>query len=94
MLRLTEIEQKVIKSSIYKFDPAARIIIFGSRADPLKKGGDIDILILSEILNNECRRDIKFEIFKELEDQKIDIIIAKDDSDPFVKIALANGKLI
>jgi predicted nucleotidyltransferase len=93
-IRLTSDEISAIKSSVYKFDPSARIYLFGSRTQLDKKGGDIDLLIMSDILKQENRLDIKFELFKHLEEQKIDIIIAKDDTEPFVKIALSKGVLL
>jgi len=44
-VRLKEGEIKTIKEVIAKFDPQAEIILFGSRADPTKRGGDIDLVI-------------------------------------------------
>lgn len=93
-VRLNADEIKAIKSSIHRFDPSAKVYLFGSRADLTKKGGDIDILILSDILTISNRLDIKMELFRHLEEQKIDIVIAKDDNDPFVKIALSQGVLL
>lgn len=90
-MRLSKEEVTVIKSSIEKFDPQAQIYLFGSRADPNKKGGDIDILILSKVLNEQDKIKIEMAIFEELEEQKIDLVIAKNDSKPFIKIALKTG---
>lgn len=91
MIRLTKAEIAAIKSSIYKFDSHAKIFLFGSRTDPSKKGGDIDLVVLSQILSNEDRLQIKQELFRYIEEQKVDLIIAKNDSDPFVRIALSKG---
>ena len=42
-VRLKERELKTIKEIILKYDPDARIVLFGSRTDPSKRGGDIDL---------------------------------------------------
>lgn len=90
-MRLTKEEVSVIKSAILGLDPNARVFLFGSRTDNQKKGGDIDLLIFSDILTFLDKGKIRTQIFDHLEEQRIDIIIAKDDSDPFVKIALEEG---
>ncbi len=43
-VRLSPKEIETIRNIIKKYDPKARIFIFGSRIEPLKKGGYIDIL--------------------------------------------------
>ena len=91
MVRLSEHEIDAIKSSVEKFDPEAKVYLFGSRKDATQKGGDIDLLVLSEKLSNDHRLEIKYEIFKLIEEQKIDLIIADNTDDPFVKIALSEG---
>lgn len=90
-MRLTKNEVSTIKSAVHQLDPNALIFLFGSRVHDHKKGGDIDLLILSEILNFFDKAKIKTSIFEHIEEQRIDISIAKDDSDPFVKIALEEG---
>ncbi|MCE5294696.1 MAG: nucleotidyltransferase domain-containing protein [Chlamydiales bacterium] len=90
-MRLTKDEVLTIKSAVLKLDSKAKVFLFGSRVHDHKKGGDIDILILSEKLNFLDKAKIKTFIFEHLEEQRIDITIAKDDSDPFVKIALEEG---
>ncbi len=47
-VRLTEEEIKMIRKIIKKYDPDAKIILFGSRTDLTKKGGDIDLLVISD----------------------------------------------
>lgn len=91
-MRLTAKEIEAIKSSILHLDANAQIYLFGSRVAPEKKGGDIDLLIISKTLQNDDRLNIKAAIFCHIDEQKIDIIIAPDDTDPFVRIALSKGK--
>jgi predicted nucleotidyltransferase len=90
-LRLSEFEIDAIKKSIYHLDPGAEIFLFGSRVDDSKKGGDIDLLILSSNLTPSDKIKIKAFLFKVLEEQKIDITIAADTKKPFVRLALKNG---
>ena len=90
-MRLDENERKAITSSIKDLDPQAKIYLFGSRTDPAKKGGDIDILIISQYLANSDKLALKRKIFEKIEEQKIDILIARDTTDPFVRLALQTG---
>ena len=71
-VRLREREVLTIKKAITEFDPEAEIFIFGSRADLSKKGGDIDILVLSDRIGWRERRKIRIALIKELGDRKID----------------------
>lgn len=90
-MRIAETEKKVIVDSILKSDPSAKIYLFGSRVDDKMRGGDIDILILSEKIDFSEKIKIKSRIFKTIEEQKVDILVAKDSNDPFVKLALETG---
>ena len=44
-MRLKQNEIDIIKSNILKYICDAKIILFGSRVDDNKKGGDIDIFV-------------------------------------------------
>ncbi len=90
-MRLDEKELNAIKGSIIEFDPKCEIYLFGSRTDVNKRGGDIDILILSQVLTSGDKISILSRIFEKIDEQKIDIVIAKDLSDPFVRLALKTG---
>jgi len=74
-----------------ELDADSKIFLFGSRVNDSLKGGDIDILILSDTLTFDDKLAIKKAIFEKLEEQKIDIIIARDTKDPFVQMAEKKG---
>ena len=77
-VRLKEEEINAIKTTIKQFDPEAKIFIYGSRADLSKKGGDIDILIISDKISLQEQLKIKAKLITKLGDRKIDLVIAKN----------------
>jgi len=65
----------------------AKIYLFGSRVDDRKRGGDIDLLIISKTLTKKDLRRLRVEFCKRFGEQKIDIVL--DDGqmrDPFVRL--------
>lgn len=93
-MRLSPDEIKAIKETIQSFDSEAKIWLYGSRVDDHKRGGDIDLLIFSQILNFNDKLKIKSRLYEKIGEQKIDLLIAKDESKPFVRIALENAVLL
>ena len=93
-MRISKNEIKAIKESINSLDKGAEIYLFGSRNVDLAKGGDIDLLIISEKLSYDDTIRIRKILYEKLEEQKIHIIIAQDTTDPFVKIAYREGVLL
>jgi len=87
-MRLTNQEADIIKNTIKGFDPKAEVFLFGSRIDDSLKGGDIDILIFSESMNLRSKLQLKSSLFEKMEEQKIDIIIEKIRSKPFIMYVL------
>lgn len=85
-MRLTEREISTIKSNILSFDNEAKIYLFGSRVNDSEKGGDIDILVISDKIGFIEKIKIKTGIFKEIEEQKLDIVVKKDFTDMFVQM--------
>lgn len=90
-MRITQDECSSIKKVIYLFDKNAKIFLFGSRVDDTKRGGDIDLVILSKIISEDTRREIKLKLYEALGEQKIDLVITDDLNKPFIKIALEKG---
>ncbi len=90
-MRLTPTERDIIKGVLQAADPAARVILFGSRVDDSKKGGDIDLLVLSHTLQFSDKLRLRSELFERLGEQKIDLVLAQDTDKPFTRLALQEG---
>ena len=61
-MRLKTEEINAIKSTVHNLDQEATVFLFGSRADDSKKGGDIDLLVLSgKLTGGNAKRAIKCE---------------------------------
>ena len=69
-------------------------IYLAPRVNDNSRGGDIDLLILSDVITEQHRREIRVELFERLGEQKLDLIIAKDLTQPFVRIAYNQGQLL
>lgn len=93
-MRLTKKEISAIKENILSFDEEAKIFLFGSRLNDQKKGGDIDILVISDKIGFLEKIKIKTGIFKKIEEQKLDIVVKKDFNDIFVKLIEADLKCL
>lgn len=93
-MRLSKNEIDIIKSTIYEMDKNCKIYLFGSRVDDNKKGGDIDLLVISSSLTVDDAKKIKYRLWDYLGEQKIDILIERDMSHPFTRIALKEAVLL
>jgi len=93
-MRLTQQEQKVICDSINKVDPEARILLFGSRVDDQARGGDIDLLVLSERLGFDDLWPVRREILDRIGWQKLDLIIENecDGLSAIARVAMETGE--
>jgi predicted nucleotidyltransferase len=90
-MRINEVEKKAVTEAVQAADPSARIWLFGSRADDTKRGGDIDIAVLSGNIGIPERMRIRRSITDILGEQKIDIVVSEDGSDPFFRLAIETG---
>ena len=93
-MRISEHEKQTIINAVKSVDPDARVWLFGSRADDSKKGGDIDIGILSVIIDVMGEIEIRQIICDEIGEQKIDIYVSKDGEQAFFKYAVKKGILL
>ena len=77
-MRLTSHQQTIIKKLTAEiFGQDARLMLFGSRVDDTKKGGDIDLYI--EVQDSQVVLDKKIKLLTALNlalgEQKIDLIV-------------------
>ncbi len=93
-MRLSNKEVEAINQTFKKIFKEGSIYLFGSRIDDNKKGGDIDLYIVSD--NATMEKKIKFlSLLKEnIGDQKIDIVISRDKSRTIEQKALKEGVLL
>jgi predicted nucleotidyltransferase len=88
-MRLLSNEVLAIKESFLEIFTSGSIYLFGSRVDDSKKGGDIDLYIENIQKNNIANKKIDFLISlkRKIGEQKIDVVINRDDNKPIYKIA-------
>jgi predicted nucleotidyltransferase len=55
-MRLTASEIAAIREEVGRLDPKAEVYLYGSRVDDTARGGDVDLLVISETLNAEVRK--------------------------------------
>jgi predicted nucleotidyltransferase len=90
-MRLAAKEQSAIREAIREADSEASIYLFGSRADDVAKGGDIDLLVLSKKITLMVKLGILAQLHQKLGERKIDIAVYQDDSRPFPRMVMQKG---
>jgi predicted nucleotidyltransferase len=87
-MRLENTEVNNIKACIHHFDIQADVYLFGSRTDDKQKGGDIDLLIISNQIDFAEKLKLKICLKEKLGEQKIDIVTTPDTKTPFSQLVL------
>ena len=92
-MRLTKDEISSIKSTFDEIFKNGEIYLFGSRVDDNQRGGDIDLYIKSNNIQNKIEQKIEFlaKLKQRIGDQKIDVIISSDPNRVIEQEAINNG---
>ena len=93
-VRLLEWEIQAIKEVAEEvFGKGTKVFLFGSRVDPDKKGGDIDLYIIPADRSNLFLKELKFKakLMMRIGEQKIDVVVQQDTERPIEKEALRTG---
>lgn len=98
-MRLSDYQRQMIVQSVKNcFGPQARVKLFGSRTDDALRGGDIDLLITTEMqdVNDIVRAEMRCQVQlqKALGEQKIDMLIdypGRTHAPPMFNIAEQSG---
>lgn len=85
-MRLYKEQIDVLKNKLTTLSSSAKLYLFGSRVNDDLKGGDIDLLVVSDELTKKDLRLLRVEFFKHFGEQKLDIILDNGElKTPFVK---------
>lgn len=95
-MRLTTLQQQMIKRYFLEIFKEGKIYLFGSRVDDTKKGGDIDLYIEPVDRKNLVRKKVDFlvKLKREIGNQKIDIVFDRGESRLIDKIAKQEGVVL
>lgn len=92
-MRLTSQQKNAILNAVSRQDPDARTILFGSRANDSAKGGDIDLLVISDRIGMHQEWEIRRDILDEIGWQKLDLIVRRSNQldSPIASVAMETG---
>jgi predicted nucleotidyltransferase len=87
-MRLHPKQINLLKDTLKTISSSAKLYLFGSRVDDNKKGGDIDLLVVSKDMTKKDLRYLRIEFFKHFGEQKIDIVLDDGEfNNPFKNIS-------
>jgi len=92
-MRVPQEQLDFLKRQILSRAKSAKVYLFGSRAYDDRKGGDVDILILSNRkLSFTDKTRIKYAFFEKYGEQKLDLVNFKfDENSNFKELALMDA---
>jgi len=92
-MRLSLKEIEAITSTFKAVFKEGEIYLFGSRVDDTKRGGDIDLYIVTENQENLTLKKIDFliDLKRAIGEQKIDVVISRDKNRLIEQEALKKG---
>jgi uncharacterized protein len=92
-MRLTESEVAAIREEVARLDPKAEIYLFGSRVDDAARGGDVDLLVISDSLAFRDVLRLRIQILDRIGWQQLDLVVRRRDqiNEPLAAVALESG---
>ena len=92
-MRLRHSEIEAITSTFKEVFQSGQIYLFGSRVDDSLRGGDIDLYIQTDNIDNLLEKKIEFlvSLKRKIGEQKIDVVISRDIDRPIEQEALNKG---
>ncbi len=92
-MRLSAQESQVIREEVHSLDPAAEIVLHGSRADDSGRGGDIDLLVITDKLGFRDLLRLRRGILDRIGWQQLDLVFRRRDQlgEPLARVACETG---
>ncbi|MFZ9839088.1 MAG: nucleotidyltransferase domain-containing protein [Opitutaceae bacterium] len=92
-MRLSPEAVQAIREEVARADPHAEVWLFGSRTRDDAKGGDIDLLVISEQLAFADELRLRAALLDRIGWQRLDLLVRPRArlTEPFAALALENG---
>jgi predicted nucleotidyltransferase len=92
-MRLAASEIIAVREETGRLDPQAEIYLYGSRADDLARGGDIDLLVVSDTLDFRDVLRLRTRILDRIGWQQLDLVVRRRDQrdEPLAAMAQETG---
>ena len=92
-MRISPHQKMAILHAVHEQDPQAKVILFGSRTKDDQRGGDIDLLVISDQLDFRKQWKIRRDILDEIGWQKLDLLVCPPDqlSSGIARLAIESG---
>jgi uncharacterized protein len=78
-MRLTANEADAIREEVCRLDPNAELYLYGSRVNDAARGGDIDLLVVSDKLAFRERLRLRIRILDRIGWQQLDLMTRRRD---------------
>ena len=92
-MRLSASEIAAIREEIGRLDPNAGVYLYGSRVDDTARGGDVDLLIISDTLGFQEVLRLRIRILDRIGWQQLDLVVRRRDqvNEPLAAMARETG---
>ncbi len=92
-MRLGANEVEAIREEVRRLDAAAEIYLYGSRTNDLAKGGDIDLLVVSDKLGFRDVLRLRTRILDRIGWQQLDLLVRRRNqvNEPLAALAQETG---
>jgi predicted nucleotidyltransferase len=92
-MRLTAGEITAIREEIERLDPKAEVYLYGSRVDDTARGGDVDLLVVSDTLSFRDVLRLRTGILDRIGWQQLDLAVRRRDQldEPLAAMAQETG---
>ena len=92
-MRLGANEAKAVGEEVRRLDPDAEIYLYGSRANDSARGGDIDLLVVSDTLGFRDVLRLRTRIMDRIGWQQLDLMVRRRDQadEPLAAMARETG---
>jgi predicted nucleotidyltransferase len=92
-MRLTASEISAIREEIGRQDPRAEVYLYGSRVDDTARGGDVDLLVVSDTLGFRDVLRLRIRILDRIGWQQLDLVVRRRDQvdEPLAAMAQETG---